>query len=239
MDAASEAEVIRQEAARLGVDLSVEQAEKLSALTDLLLSWSRRANLTAITDPEGVRVKHHLDSLTLCRWLPAGSSARLADVGSGAGFPGLPVAIARPMVEAVLVESVLRKVRFLEEAAVKLGLANVRVIRERAEVLGHDPAWRERFDFVAIRAVGSLALSVELCAPLAAVGGTVLVMKGPRLEEEWEAGRRLAERVGLGPLGTERVVLPGPIQRVIVVGHKVGPTPARYPRRPGLVGRVG
>lgn len=233
-----EVRFLLEEAARLGVELSEPQARRLVALTDRLLEASERTSLTAIRDRHEVLVKHHLDSLTLCRWIDPDAPGRLADVGSGAGFPGLPVAVARPGLEVVLIESVLRKARFLEACVEALGLSNVRVVRERAEALGQRPEWRERFDFAAIRAVGSLALSLELCAPLVRLEGLVLVMKGPRFQEEWEPGARMAERVGLAELEARTLTLPGPLERVVVVGRKRHPTPPPFPRRPGQLGRV-
>ncbi|HEY8531792.1 MAG TPA: 16S rRNA (guanine(527)-N(7))-methyltransferase RsmG, partial [Limnochorda sp.] len=144
-----------EEAARLGVELSERQAEQLIALTDRLLAAAELTSLTAIRERHEVLVKHHLDSLSLCRWIDAGAGERLADVGSGAGFPGLPLAVARPRLEVVLIESVWRKARFLEACVEDLGLSNVRVVRERAEVLGRQAEWRERFDYAAIRTVES------------------------------------------------------------------------------------
>lgn len=237
-EAQAEVRFLTEAAASLGVELSVEQAARLVELTDRLLDASEYSSLTAIRDRQQVLVKHHLDSLSLCRWIGPEARGRLADVGSGAGFPGLPVAVARPQLQVVLIESVLRKARFLEDCVEKLKLSNVRVVRERAETLGRRPEWREQFDFAAIRAVGSLALSLELCAPLVRPGGVVLVMKGPKFREEWEPGVRMAERVGLGALEAQALTLPGAIERVVVVGKKEHPTTPRFPRRPGLLGRV-
>lgn len=233
-----ETEALVQGAAALGVTLSPEAAAKLVMLTSLLLEASRRASLTSLRDRGEILVKHHLDSLSLGRWVGPQARGCLVDVGSGAGFPGLPVAVLRPALRVVLVESVLRKARFLEEAVAALGLANVEVVRERAERLGHDPAWRERFDFAVLRAVGSLALSLELGAPLVAGGGEVLVMKGPRFEPEWEPGRQMARLVGLAEPEIHRLQLPGGLERVVVRARKVAATPPRFPRHPGQLGRV-
>ncbi|MBE3599638.1 MAG: 16S rRNA (guanine(527)-N(7))-methyltransferase RsmG [Limnochordaceae bacterium] len=223
----------------LGVELGEEQADALLRLTELLVQGTRRASLTAITDPGQILVKHHLDSLSVVRWIGAQEAGSWADVGSGAGFPGLPLAIARPRLQVVLIESVLRKVEFLEQAVRALGLGNVQVVRERAEVLARQERWRESLDGALARALGSLAVSVELCAPLVRVGGRVLIMKGPAVAEEWEAGQQVAVAVGLGPLRQEALTLPGGDRRVLVMAEKVRTTPGRFPRRPGRWGRPG
>ncbi|HEY8426458.1 MAG TPA: 16S rRNA (guanine(527)-N(7))-methyltransferase RsmG [Limnochordales bacterium] len=233
-----EIEALIEGAGALGVDITVEVAQKLVQLTSLLLEANRKTNLTAVRDRREVLVKHHLDSLSLGRWIGPEARGTVVDVGSGAGFPGLVIAVLRPQLRVALVESVLRKALFLEEAVRALELANVRVMRERAEQMGRDPTWRERFDFATIRAVGSLALSLELCAPLLRQGGMVLVMKGPRFVEEWEAGRRIAAALGLSEPEAHRLELPGPIERVVVCSRKVAATPAAFPRRPGQLGRV-
>ncbi len=233
-----EVEALVEGAGALGVEIAGDMARKLVQLTSLLLEANRRTNLTAVRDRREVLVKHHLDSLALGRWIGPEARGAVVDVGSGAGFPGLVIAVVRPQLQVVLVESVLRKTLFLEEAVGVLGLPNVRVVRERAEQLGRDPRWREHFDFATIRAVGSLALSLELCAPLLRPGGVALVMKGPRFVEEWEAGRRIAPALGLAEPQAHRLELPGPIERVVISSRKEAATPPAFPRRPGQLGRV-
>lgn len=226
------------EARALGVLLSEEQANALVRLADHVEGFGAARGVTAIVDRQGILVKHVLDSLTLCRWIDAAATGRFVDVGSGAGFPGLPVAIARPQVEVVLIDSVLRKAAFLEETVAVLRLGNVRVLRERAEVVGRDVGWREAASWAAARAVGSLAESLELCAPLVAVGGVVLVMKGPAVEDEWETGAALGEALGLGGLEKAVLELPGGHRRTVVCARKVRSLPERYPRRPSQLGRA-
>jgi 16S rRNA (guanine527-N7)-methyltransferase len=161
-----------------GEPLSPEQSAALDRYLDLLLSANQRMNLTRITDREHARVQHIADALTLLPHLPAGPH-RLADVGSGGGVPGIPLAIARPDMSVTLIESVAKKAAFLEETAAELALANLDVWRGRAE------DWRgPRFDVVACRAVAPMAKLLVWCRPLVAAGGKLLAMKGPKLPEE-------------------------------------------------------
>jgi len=232
-----EVEWLRRQAAALGVGVSEEQARMLARFTDLLQEASRRVNLTAIRDREEIWVKHHLDSLTVARLVPAQQQARAVDVGSGAGFPGLPLAVVRPLLCVSLVESVRKKASFLRQAVQALGLSNVQVVEERAEVLGHQSHWRERARWVFLRAVGSLAVSLELGAPFAEPGGYVVVMKGPGVQAEWEQGLAHARRGGLELAERQELVLPGGLKRVLLVWQRRGPLPAAWPRRPGRWGR--
>lgn len=150
----------------------------LERFLDLLLAANERMNLTRIVDRDEARVQHVGDALTLLPYLPPGAH-RLADVGSGGGVPGIPLAIIRPDVSVTLIESIGKKAAFLEEAVRELGLSNVTVWRGRAE------AWAgERFDVVTCRAVAAMAKLLEWCRPLVAPGGKLLAMKGPKLPEE-------------------------------------------------------
>lgn len=161
----------------LGIELSGEQAAQLVAHLDLLDDWNQRMNLTAIRDRPSQLTRHVLDSLTVLPWL---KGERVADVGSGAGFPGIPLAIAAPGLHFVLVESVGKKCRFLEHVRDTLGLANVEVVQARAEAYHPEP----RFDTVLARAVGPLADLVKFASPLLASGGRLLAMKGRYPEDE-------------------------------------------------------
>jgi 16S rRNA (guanine527-N7)-methyltransferase len=169
-----------------------EQSATLERYLDLLLSANQRMNLTRITDRKQARVQHIADALTLLPHLPPGPH-RLADVGSGGGVPGIPLAIARHDAAVTLIESVAKKAAFLEETAAALGLSNVTVWRGRAE------EWQgERFDVVACRAVAPMARLLEWGRPLVAPGGKLLAMKGPKLPEELEAARGVFTRQGAG-----------------------------------------
>lgn len=237
MEGRGEAEWLGEASRKLGVPLAAWQIERLLVFADRLLEAAQRVNLTGIRVREEVLVKHHLDSLTVAALVDPLEEGRAVDVGSGGGFPGIPVAVARPRLLVFLVESVRKKAAFLEQAAAELGLANVRVVAERAEEVGHQAGWREKADWAFARAVGPLSVSVELCAPLVRVGGRVVVMKGPGVEREWEAGLEHARRGGLELAERRALSLPGGIRRVLVVLEKRVPCPGAWPRRPGRVGR--
>ncbi len=173
-----------------GGTLTAEQAAALERYLDLLLAANARMNLTRIVDREQARVQHVGDALTLLPHLPPGQH-RLADVGSGGGVPGIPLAIARPDASVTLIESIGKKAAFLEETAAALGLENIAVRRGRAE------EWRgEAFDVVACRALAPMEKVLGWCRPLVAPGGRLLAMKGPRLGGELAAAEKLIRRQG-------------------------------------------
>ncbi len=225
-------------AALLHLQLTPAQLAAFQIYADELADWNARFNLTAISDPEAVQVKHFLDSLTCllalqAAPLPAGAS--LIDVGAGAGFPGLPLKIACPDVRLTLVEATGKKVKFLEHLIARLGLAGVTALKARAEEVGSDPAHREQYDWALARAVAELPALAEYLLPLVRVGGRCLAQKGAGAAAEAESAGR-----ALGLLGgrLDRIIpieLPGVAEpRHLVVMEKIAPTPAKYPRRPGL-----
>jgi len=225
---------LRDSAAALGVTLGDDAIARLAGFMRLLLDHNERFNLTAITDPREIAVKHFLDSLACLTVMPEELQA-LCDVGSGAGFPGIPIAIARPDLRAALIESTKKKCRFLETCTSHLALTNVRIICARAEDAGRDPQLRASFEMVVSRAVASLPVLAELCLPLVTRGGIFIAMKGPE-------GRKQAAAAGsaIGTLGgalesIQVLTLPeGAGQRSLVVVRKVAATPDQYPRRPGI-----
>jgi len=206
-------------AARAGLALDQQQAALLGRYLDLLLEANRRMNLTRIRDRAAAEVQHVGDALTLLPFLPAGPH-RLADVGSGGGVPGIPLAIVRPDVAVTLIESTQKKARFLRDAAGALGLANVTVIADRAENLAPG-----RFDAVVARAVAPLEDLVRWCLPLLRPGGRLLAMKGPRVNEELPAAIRACRKLGGGAPVVHPAPLPGAEDHVIVEVNR-GPIPA-------------
>ena len=226
----------------LGVDLSSEQWEMFNAYRESLLRWNRRINLTAIEDAEGGEVAHFLDSAPVLPLMPRPfpSGYTVLDVGTGAGFPGLPLRILQSGIRLTVLESVGKKVRFLQELLYHLGrdgmgLTDVTVIHDRAEAAAHAPAWREQFDLVVARALAPLPVLAELCLPFCRQGGQVVAYKRGDISREVAAAGPALETLG-GRL--ERVV---PVEvsafhdgRVLVVVEKVAATPSAYPRRPGI-----
>jgi 16S rRNA (guanine527-N7)-methyltransferase len=201
-------------------------SSRLAGLNALLGEWP---GLVARPDPALVE-----DSLVL---LPHLESARtLIDVGSGGGLPGLALKIVRPDVELALVEANRRKAAFLVHAAARLGLSGVRVVAERAETAGHDPSLRERFDAATARAVAPLPVLAELCLPFVRVGGRLLAMKAA-VETELEAALPALELLGGRLVGIAAAPSVARERGQVVVVEKIGPTPAAYPRRPGVPSR--
>jgi len=217
----------------LGLDLS-PHVPAFSRLYDLLLEGNRRANLTALRTEGEVVVKHFLDSLTLLVLPLWEGPLRVLDLGTGAGFPGLPLKIVRPELEIVLLDATRKKVDFVAEAVAALGLKGAKALWGRAEVLAHEPAHREAYHRVVARAVAPMCVLAELGLPFLALEGAMVAQKGPRVAEELEPLPKALSTLG-GRLGeVRRLALPGGEERCLVVLHKEAPTPPRYPRRPGV-----
>ena len=222
---------LARDASRLGVAVGPEQLAVCERYAEELIHRNTSVNLTAITDPVDIARKHFLDSWTALRVRSWTGHERLVDVGSGAGFPGLALRIAVTGLRVTLVESVGKKARFLEEVSALLGLGDVEVRNERAEVLGRER--RDRYDVGTARAVGTIGQVAEYLLPLLRVGGEAVIWKG-RVEHELDGGRKACAAVGgeiarvvsTAELGVDDV-LPG---RSLVVLRKTRPTPARYPR---------
>ncbi len=219
-----------------GLRLDRRQIEQFTRYSAELRAWNTRVNLTAITDEEGIVARHFLDSLRCAlSWGDAPSS--LIDVGSGAGFPGLPLKILRPELRLTLVESVGKKAAFLQHMVAVLNLRDVMVLTDRAETVGRDPQHREQYDVVTARAVAELATLVEYCLPLCRVHGRVLAPKGSDIADEITRAHAAIERLGGQLIGVEPVAIPGIEPRTLVVIAKVAPTPAAYPRAVGVPAR--
>lgn len=225
------------DAARSLLDLTLtpEQETAFDVYARELAAWNAHTNLTAITAPDEVRVRHFLDSLTVLAAVPLPPGAHVIDVGTGAGFPGLPLAIVRPDLRVTLIEATGKKLAFCQHVAEQLGLTNLDFVHARAEEGGHMPALRERGDLVAARAVARLPALLEYLLPLARVGGLAAAMKGRTAAEEAADSSRALRLLGGKLRGVREFALPGldePHHLVLV--DKVAPTPKGFPRRPGL-----
>ncbi|MBU0494821.1 MAG: 16S rRNA (guanine(527)-N(7))-methyltransferase RsmG [Chloroflexi bacterium] len=225
----------------LDLDLSPAQLAAFRRYADELRAWNARAGLTAITDDEAVQVQHFLDSLTCLLVWPAQSTNLLPpqsaiDIGTGAGFPGLPLRIVRPDLRLTLVESVHKKADFLRHVAGVLGLDGVTVLAARAEDVSRDPAHRERYDVALARAVADLRVLVEYALPLLRVGGVFIAQKtAAAVPEELAAAGHALDVLGGSVSDVIEVTLPGLREpRALVVIAKTTPTPAKYPRRAGM-----
>ena len=216
-----------------GLQLGETEIERFRTYTVELLRWNERVNLTRITEPREVVIRHFLDSLACVQAFEA-PPASLIDVGAGAGFPGVPLKIAWPHIPVTLCESTGKKTAFLDHLAGALGLEGVAVVTARAEELGRNPAHRERYDAVLARAVAALNVLSEYCLPLCRVGGRFVAPKGADGASEAAQARRAIGQLG-GRLDTVLPVrLPDVEERTLVVVHKVRPTPAELPRPVGV-----
>jgi 16S rRNA (guanine527-N7)-methyltransferase len=228
-----------ENAARLGIELSDGQLARLDQLGAALREGNRRVNLTRITDPVEIETRHFLDSLSaalplLDRLRSGAEPLRLIDVGSGGGMPGLPLKIAFPRLHVTLVESVNKKAAFLREAVEQLGLDNVEVVAERAELAGRNPAHRDTYDWATARALGTLPVVVELCAPFLAPGGLLVAQRGGDLDAELVHAAPAFKALHLWSRTPIALDLPGLHGHGLIVGEKYAPTPTAYPRRPGM-----
>ena len=216
----------------LEIKLSTEQAEMFFKYMNLLLEWNEKINLTAITDEEEVIVKHFVDSITISKYIPTGTS--LIDVGTGAGFPGIPLGIIRNDLEIVLLDSLQKRINFLEVVIRELGLENIKTVHARAEEFGKNNKYREKFDVATSRAVANLSTLSEYLLPLVKVGGVVICMKGCAIEEELNNSKKAINVLGGKVTWVFEFNLPKTdIKRNIVLVDKVSKTPAKYPRKPG------
>ena len=201
----------------------------------MILLWNSRISLTAIRDPQEIIIKHFFDSLTLLPYLPGSSSFSLIDIGTGAGFPGIPLKILFPQMHLTLVESVQKKAAFCEQVIHKLGFTNAEVRTERAEELGQAAKFREQADVAAARAVAGLPTLLEYLFPLVKVGGNVLCQKGENAAEEVEQAKAAADALGGKLVAVKNIAYPVfSDKRYLVIYQKTSPTPAQFPRRVGV-----
>lgn len=230
-------ELLRRGAGDLGIHLGDRVLRRLWEYTCRLRQWSERVNLVASADLETITRLHLIDSLALLKFLPPDATS-CADVGTGAGLPGMVVALAEESLQWTLIESSQKRCRFLAETQSALAADNVFVHCARAEEVGRDPAMREAHDAVVCRAVGGLKLVAEYCLPLARVGGQFIALKGPAVEAEAADAAATIELLGGRLRGVVAYRLPiGEEERRAVVVDKIGPSPERFPRRPGVAAK--
>ena len=216
----------------LGVEVSGDARRRLQTYLDHLLTTTRSMNLTAIRDPETAWLRHILDSLTLLPLLTP--KARLIDVGSGGGLPGLVIALLEPNRPVTLLDSTAKKCRFLEDTAAALGCARVDVVCARAEEGGRNPNLREQFDIATARGLNHLSVAMELLSPFLRIGGTMLAMKGKKSKDECRDAAGACRELSMTLTDVVRPLPRHAPDAAIVVARKCGPTPDRYPRRTGI-----
>lgn len=237
MPADDDASLLATGAEAFGITLDEGQLAALLRYRELLLDWNKRVNLTSVTDPREVLARHFLDSLSVAVSVPArlrSRAAGLLDVGSGAGFPGLPLAVAFPRWRVTVLEATGKKVRFLEHMVSELRLTNVRPLAGRAEELARQVGERGRYDVVTARAVAALPTLLEYCQPFARPGGVVIAPKKGDIAAEVADGRTAAHILGGRMDEPLPITVPGLEDgRFLVVVHQERPCPAMYPRAAG------
>lgn len=220
---------------QLYLDLNATQLEQLATYRRELLDWNTRINLTAITDPQEVLIKHFLDSFSLLSVYNA-EKARVLDIGTGAGFPGLVLKIVRPQWDVILLEATGKKVTFLQHIIETLHLTHVTAIHGRAEELAHKPTYRARFDLVTARAVSTLPTLLEYATPYSRAGGTIILPKKGDLTEELAHGKRAAAQLGATFVADHLVQLAGLDDgRRLLVWKQNKPCPTQFPRNGGVM----
>jgi 16S rRNA methyltransferase gidB len=227
-------EILAARAAEAGIPLTAEQIGQFSVYHEMLLDWNTRMNLTALTAPEDVAVKHIIDSLTAYDAALFDGARTLIDVGTGAGLPGIPLAVYVPHLTVTLLDALNKRVRFLTEVTAAMGLQNVRCIHARAEEAARTAEHRAAYDIAVSRAVARLPILIEYTLSFVRVGGTLLALKGRAYAEEQKEARRAAEVLGGGRITARPVHLPGLDDvRAILTVTKERQTPAAYPRGGG------
>lgn len=223
---------MQEKAGVLGVRFSMEQTEQFFEYMKLLIEWNEKINLTAIIEPEEIILKHFIDSITILKEIEKDS--KLVDVGTGAGFPGIPLSIMEPSLKITLVDSLNKRLIFLEEVINKLNLKNVELVHARAEEFGQNKQYREKFDIATSRAVANLSTLSEYLIPLVKINGKVLSMKASDAQEEINDAKKAIEILGGKIEKVEEFNLPqSDIGRTIITIRKEKQTPSKYPRKPG------
>lgn len=226
--------LLRQGIMELGIPADERLINRFLAYMDGILSWNDKVNLTAITDREEFIRKHFLDSLTCSPFPEMEEADKIIDVGTGAGFPGIPLALVFPDKQFVLMDSLKKRLKIIDELTEELGIANVRTLHGRAEDLARMKEHREQYDLCVSRAVANLAVLSEYTLPFLKVGGTLLAYKGPEALQEIKSSGGAVRTLG-GILSEERrVTIPGlESSHVILIINKIKHTPASYPRKAG------
>ena len=216
----------------LNIELSEDKIEKFYKYMNLLIEWNEKINLTAIVEPNEIIVKHFVDSLTIEKYLQKGQS--VIDVGTGAGFPGIPVSIVRDDCNVTLMDSLNKRINFLKEIEKECNISNVECIHSRAEELSQNKQFREKYDIVTSRAVASLNVLLEYLLPFVKVGGYAICMKGSNIEDEVSKSSKALEVLGgeIVEINTFNLADTDNGRNIIVV-KKIKNTPAKYPRKAG------
>jgi 16S rRNA (guanine527-N7)-methyltransferase len=213
-------------------EIDDNKIQKFYDYMNLLVEWNKKINLTAITEEKDIILKHFVDSLTVLKYIKENKS--IVDVGTGAGFPGIPLAIMNDSLKITLVDSLNKRINFLNEVCSKIKLKNTKAIHSRAEEFGQDNNYRESYDIAISRAVSNLTVLAEYLLPLVKVGGKIICMKGPDIEEELKQAKSAIDILGGKFERCDNFCLPkSDISRNIIIINKIKETPKKYPRKAG------
>lgn len=216
----------------LEIELNEEQIYQFYEYMNMLIEWNKKINLTAIIDKKEIILKHFIDSLTINKYIE--KNVKIIDVGTGAGFPGIPLKILRPDIDITLVDSLNKRIKFLDYVIERLKLEKIKTIHGRAEEIGRNELYREEYDIATSRAVANTAILSEYLIPLVKQGGKSIYMKGPDIESELKEGKKAISVLGGIILKTDEFQLPKTdMKRTIVIIKKDKKTPKKYPRKPG------
>ncbi len=218
---------------KINIEINKEQIKSFYNYMNILLEWNNKINLTAITEQNDVILKHFIDSLSISSYIEENET--VADIGTGAGFPGIPLAIIKKQNKFTLVDSLNKRINFLEEIKEKLNLQNVTTLHMRAEEFGRDKLYREKYDVAVSRAVANLSILVEYLLPTIKIGGRIICMKGSQIEEELKESSFAIKQLGGSVKFKKEFNLAGTdIKRNIIIIQKIKDTPKKYPRKAGI-----
>lgn len=222
--------LLKGEIDKLGIDIGEYGLDRFDQYADYLVKWNRHVNLTAITEPDEIVIKHFIDSLYILKYVKIDKGQSLIDIGSGAGFPGMPLLIANPELNVTFVDSVRKKLAFIKDVLHNTGMI-AEIKHTRAEELGKNNEFREKFDFATARAVAQLNVLCEYCLPLVKVGGLFIAMKGASGKEELEQANHAIEILGGELAKFTEFTLSNGDKRSIIIIRKISQTPTKYPRK--------
>jgi len=225
-------ENLKDKMEKIDINLSKEQLEQFYQYEKMLLEWNEKINLTSITEENEVILKHFVDSATISHYIK--KDDKVADIGTGAGFPGVPLKIINSENDLVLIDSLNKRINFLKNVIEELRLKNIKAIHSRAEEIGHNKEYRQKFDIVTSRAVAKLNVLLEYMLPLTKIGGRCICLKGPNIEEEVNEAKNAIEVLGGKIEKIEKLTLPdSDNERSIIIVKCVKQLPNKYPRKAG------